>query len=55
MFFRKVIAWTVGSTIDTKLAIQTLDKALHSRNLMSPVLFHKDQGSQYTFLNSKSL
>ncbi|EGO2604843.1 transposase family protein [Enterococcus faecalis] len=39
---------TVGSTIDTKLAIQTLEKALHSRKLMNPVLFHTDQGSQYT-------
>ena len=48
LFSRKVIAWTVGSTIDTNLAIKTLDKALHSRNLMSPVLFHTDQGSQYT-------
>ncbi|MCD5032924.1 hypothetical protein IV483_13155, partial [Enterococcus faecalis] len=42
----KVIAWTVGPTINTNLAIQTVDKALHSRNLMSPVLFHTDQGSQ---------
>ena len=48
LFSRKIIAWTVGSTIDTNLAIQTLEKALHSRKLMSPVLFHTDQGSQYT-------
>ncbi|HBI1907141.1 TPA: IS3 family transposase, partial [Enterococcus faecalis] len=48
LFSRKVIAWTVESTIDTNLAIKTLDKALHSRKLMNPVLFHTDQGSQYT-------
>lgn len=48
LFSRKVIAWTVESTIDTNLAIKTLDKALHYRNLMSPVLFHTDQGFQYT-------
>lgn len=48
LFSRKVIAWTVGATIDTSLAITTLDKALHSRNLTDSVLFHTDQGSQYT-------
>ena len=48
LFSRKVIAWSVGPKIDSKLAVSTLTKAISSRKLESPVLFHTDQGSQYT-------
>ncbi|WP_246215612.1 IS3 family transposase [Listeria valentina] len=48
LFSRKVIAWTVGASIDTNLAITTLNKALRARILTDSVLFHTDQGSQYT-------
>jgi putative transposase len=48
LFSRKVIAWTVGPKIDSELAISTLKKAVSSRTLGAPVLFHTDQGSQYT-------
>lgn len=47
-FSRKVIAWTIGATSDTSLAITTLDKALSSRNVTDSVLFHTDQRAQYT-------
>lgn len=50
LYSRKVIAWTVGATMNTRLAIQTVDKAIHSRKPMNSVLFHTDQGSQYTSL-----
>ena len=50
LFSRKVIAWSVRHKIDTLLAISTLEKALQSRRPTSPVLFHTDQGSQYTSL-----
>lgn len=50
LFSRKVIAWSVSHKIDTLLAISTLEKALQSRRPTSPVLFHTDQGSQYTSL-----
>lgn len=48
LFSRKVIAWSVGTKITTDLAISTLKKAIRSRKVESPVLFHTDQGSQYT-------
>lgn len=48
LFSRKVIAWSVGTKINTDLAISTLKKAILSRNIEIPVLFHTDQGSQYT-------
>lgn len=48
LFSRKVIAWSVGTKINTELAILTLEKAVLSRKLSTPVLFHTDQGSQYT-------
>ncbi|RDX01173.1 integrase [Listeria kieliensis] len=48
LFSRKVITWTVGASIDTNLAITTLNKALRARILTDSVLFHTDQGSQYT-------
>ena len=38
----------VGTKITTDLAISTFKKAIRSRNVESPVLFHTDQGSQYT-------
>lgn len=48
LFSRKVIAWSVGTKITTDLAISTLKKAIRSRNIERPVLFHTDQRSQYT-------
>lgn len=48
LFSRKVIAWSVEVKINTELAISTLEKAVLSRKLSTPVIFHTDQGSQYT-------
>lgn len=50
LFSRKVIAWSVSHKIDTLLAISTVEKAIQSRKPTAPVLFHTDQGSQYTSL-----
>ncbi len=48
LFSRKVIAWSVGPKIDSELALSTLKKAVSSRKPEASVLFHTDQGSQYT-------
>ncbi|WYJ83100.1 hypothetical protein IGL98_000396 [Enterococcus sp. DIV0840] len=48
LFSRKVIAWTVSKKIDTALAITTIEKAIQVRKPKASVLFHTDQGSQYT-------
>ncbi|WP_229441280.1 IS3 family transposase [Enterococcus sp. BWT-B8] len=48
LFSRKVIAWTVSKKIDTALAITIIEKAIQTRKLKTSVLFHTDQGSQYT-------
>ncbi len=48
LFSRKIIAWSVSKKIDTALAITTIEKAIQVRNPQASVLFHTDQGSQYT-------
>lgn len=55
LFSRKVIAWSVSHKIDTLLAISTVEKAIQSRRPTTPVLFHTDQGTQYTFLEFKKI
>ncbi|WP_086444725.1 DDE-type integrase/transposase/recombinase [Candidatus Enterococcus lemimoniae] len=54
LFSRKVIAWTVSKNINTTLAITTLKKAIKVRKPTASVLFHTDQGSQYTSVEFKS-
>lgn len=44
----EVIARKVSNNIDTKLAIETLQAALSKRNYPKNVIFHSDQGAQYT-------
>lgn len=48
LFSRKIIALSVSKKIDTALAITTLEKAIQVRKPQASVLFHTDQGSQYT-------
>ncbi|MDA9470893.1 Transposase [Enterococcus sp. 5H] len=50
LFSRKVIAWSVSKKIDSTLAITTIKKAIQVRKPTASLLFHKDQGSQYTSL-----
>lgn len=47
MFSRKVISYHVSNRIDTKLVIDTFNKAYLSRNKPTNVLFHSNRGSQY--------
>jgi transposase InsO family protein len=48
LFSRKVIAYRISSKIDRFLAITTLDDAVASRGVTSGLMFHSDQGSQFT-------
>lgn len=55
LFSRKVIAWSVSKKIDTTLAITTIEKAIQVRKPTASLLFHTDQGSQYTSLEFRKL
>lgn len=48
LYARKVIACRVGSKIDRFLAIDTLRDAVRLRGVSMGVMFHTDQGSQFT-------
>jgi transposase InsO family protein len=48
LYSRKVIACRVSNHIDSALAIQTLRDAVRLRGVSHGVMFHTDQGSQFT-------
>ena len=48
LYARKVIACRVGCNIDRFLAIDTLRDAVRLRGVSKGVMFHTDQGSQFT-------
>lgn len=48
LYARKVIACRVGHKIDRFLAIDTLQDAVRLRGVSKGVMFHTDQGSQFT-------
>lgn len=46
-FSRKVIGWSLGRTLQTKLALRALKKAIASQQPPAGVVHHSDQGVQY--------
>ena len=48
LFSRKVIAYKLSPSFNTRLAIETLDIAVASRNVSKGVIFHSDRGCQFT-------
>lgn len=48
LFSRKVIAYKLSPSLNTRLAIETLDMAVASRNVSKDVIFHSDRGCQLT-------
>ena len=48
LFSRKVIAYKLSSSLNTRLAIETLDMAVANRHSSSGVIFHTDRGCQFT-------
>lgn len=55
LFSRKVIAWKVSPKMDAALVIDTFKKAFTARKMPSELIFHSDQGSQYTSAAFKHL
>jgi len=47
-FSRYVISWSVSNSLDSLFCMDALDEALR---LSKPMIFHSDQGSQYTSIN----
>jgi len=48
LFSRKVLSYSIARNNDTELITATFDKAFNSRNRPDGLLFHSDQGVQYT-------
>jgi len=46
-FSRKVIGWSLGRTLQTKLPLRALEQAIASRQPPPGVVHHSDQGMQY--------
>lgn len=47
LFSRRVIGWSMGKRLDSKLSRQALTSALEQRNIGKGVLIHSDQGKEY--------
>ena len=47
LFSRKIIAWTLSSTLEVSCVIETINKAKSRRKLKNPLIIHSDRGSQY--------
>lgn len=48
LYKRRVVGWAYSETPDTKLVLKALDMAYQTRGKPRGVLFHSDQGCQYT-------
>ena len=44
---RRVIGWELGQTLEAKLAVAALDRALAARSLSPGIVHHSDRGIQY--------
>lgn len=48
LYARRVVGWSMSKCADTELAAKALDMAYESRDRPSGLIFHSDQGCQYT-------
>ena len=48
LFSRKIIGWHIAKHHDVELTINAFKKAYKSRNIKYGLIFHSDQGSEYT-------
>lgn len=55
LFARKIIGWSLSSSADTTLVSRALQMAWESRGRPENIMFHSDQGSQYTSLAYQQL
>jgi transposase InsO family protein len=47
LFSRRVVGWAVDETLDRRLALGALDRALNARRPAPGLVHHSDRGSQY--------
>lgn len=47
-FARKIVSWNLSLRMTAEFVIETVKSALSKRNISSSIIFHSDQGSQYT-------
>ena len=47
LYSRKIVAWELGKTLETKYVINSIDKAVNETGLR-PAIIHTDRGVQYT-------
>ncbi len=47
LFSRRVVGWAVDDTLDRRLPLGALDRALHARRPAPGLVHHSDRGSQY--------
>lgn len=48
LFSRKIIGWHISQKHDVELTINAFKKAYKNRNVKHGLIFHSDQGSEYT-------
>jgi putative transposase len=48
LYARRIVGWAYSNQPDTQLIIEALDQAIQARGSPKGVMFHSDQGSQYT-------
>lgn len=48
LYARRVVGWALSHLADAQLTVRALRIAYESRGCPKPLLFHSDQGSQYT-------
>ncbi len=51
LYARRIVGWSLSSHADSELTKKALDMAYESRNRPNGVLFHSDQGCQYTSMS----
>jgi transposase InsO family protein len=47
LYSRKIIAWTLSKTLETKWVIQTINQAKNLRQINEALIIHSDRGCQY--------
>jgi putative transposase len=48
LYARRVVGWALSDKVDTQLAMKALSDAFERRGRQSGLMFHSDQGSQYS-------
>jgi len=48
LYSRRVVGWSLSASPDAELVVKALDMAFEQRGRPQGVMFHSDQGCQYT-------